>query len=289
MRDNILGRIDKSSVVIDVGGGAAPSVRADWVVDALSYDERGKLLGKRLETGDWRQETGGGRPHRKLRKQVGRRVTTPQASQAGRQAERVTTPQASQAGGQAERVTRETWVQLDLCARERWPFEDNQFDFALCTHVLEDLRDPIWVCSEISRIAKAGSIEVPSRVEEQSLGVEHPRYAGYYHHRWLVSENDGALEFRFKPHNLHALKDAIVTGVGPWRKISSEHANLCFEWQGEFAFKEVLEFDEAGVKQELCEFAKEARRLPELTVPTEGGFVEKMKRQVYYWRLGMQG
>ena len=175
-------------------------------------------------------------------------------------------------------------MQLDLCARKRWPFEDKQFDFALCTHVLEDLRDPIWVCSEISRIAKAGYIEVPSRIVEQSLGVEHPHYAGYYHHRWLVSECDGMLEFQFKPHCLHSLKGAIVASVGPWRRICPQYENLCFEWQGEFGFREVMEFDEAEVQRELCDFAAEARKFPDLTAPTMGPISEKMKRQIYYWR-----
>src|ERR1700760_4553932 len=51
------------------------------------------------------------------------------------------------------RYNAERWTQLDLCAREPWPFPDKHFDFAVCSHVLEDVRDPIWVCSEISRVA----------------------------------------------------------------------------------------------------------------------------------------
>src|SRR5690349_8377211 len=69
--------------------------------------------------------------------------------------------------GLPARYSRERWVQWDLCDRRPWPFPDKSFDFAVCSHLLEDVRDPIWICSELQRVAKAGYIEAPSRVEEQ--------------------------------------------------------------------------------------------------------------------------
>ena len=42
-----------------------------------------------------------------------------------------------------------------------YPFPDKHFDFLICSHVLEHLEDPVRACSEFSRIAKAGYIEVP--------------------------------------------------------------------------------------------------------------------------------
>lgn len=191
-------------------------------------------------------------------------------------------------GGQRparERFTRETWTQLDLCQRQPWPFPDGRFDYAVCTHVLEDLRDPIWVCAEMQRIARAGYIEVPSRVAEQSRGVEHPLYAGYYHHRWLVSIEDGVLVFRHKPHSLHALRDAVVVTLGPWRMINPRHAVLTLEWNGTLAAREQLEFDEATVNRELCRFAAQARQLPDLTVPRGGSGRERLLRWLYFQRL----
>jgi hypothetical protein len=90
----------------------------------------------------------------------------------------------------------------DICAREPWPFADDRFDFAICSHTLEDVRDPIWVCQELQRVAKAGYIEVPSRVEEQAFGVQ-GAWVGWGHHHWLVDIDDGGLEFVFKHHILH--------------------------------------------------------------------------------------
>ncbi len=188
-----------------------------------------------------------------------------------------------------ERFGPESWTQLDLCEHKPWPFPDNHFDFATCTHVLEDVRDPVWVSSEISRIAKAGYVETPSRVVEQTLGVEHPLYAGYYHHRWLVEAVDSGLQFRLKPHSLHSLRGAIVARVGVRTKINPAHATASLDWQGTIRCEEVLSFDEAAVNRELCEFAAGWRARPDLTVPTGLPLSAMLKRLVYYLRLRIRG
>ena len=87
--------------------------------------------------------------------------------------------------GRTSASPRETWVTRDICAREPWPFEDGAFDFVVCSHTLEDLRDPVWVCGELQRVARAGYIEVPSRLEEQSWNVQGP-WVGWGHHHWLI-------------------------------------------------------------------------------------------------------
>jgi SAM-dependent methyltransferase len=42
-----------------------------------------------------------------------------------------------------------------------WPFQNKHFDYAICTHVLEHLLDPVKACQELSRVAKAGYVEMP--------------------------------------------------------------------------------------------------------------------------------
>lgn len=42
-----------------------------------------------------------------------------------------------------------------------YPFGDKEFDFLICSHVLEHLEDPVRASREFSRIAKAGYLEVP--------------------------------------------------------------------------------------------------------------------------------
>jgi len=112
----------------------------------------------------------------------------------------------------AERFTADTWVVRDICDRERWPFHDGQFAFAICAHTLEDVRDPVWVCAELQRVARAGYVEVPSRLEEQALGVQGP-WVGWSHHRWLIDVEDGGLAFAPKSPLLdHRAADRFPVG-----------------------------------------------------------------------------
>lgn len=118
-----------------------------------------------------------------------------------------------------ERFTAATWIQRDICDREPFPFADKSVDFVICSHTLEDIRDPIWVCQEMQRIGRAGYIETPSRLEEQTYGVQGP-WVGWSHHRWLVEERHGALEFTFKHHIICGrqsdhLPEGFLDAVGP--------------------------------------------------------------------------
>jgi len=184
------------------------------------------------------------------------------------------------------RFSAERWIQADLCDHRPWPIKDKAFDFAICSHVLEDVRDPIWLCAEMQRIARAGYIETPSRVVEQSKGVENPRHAGFYHHRWLVSRvGDRRLEFRHKPHMLHSVNDAIVTRLPPTRRIRPEHAIVTLDWVESFEAVEVLEFNEANVIAELCDFAEAARKLPTLHESVGLPLGKSLHRRLFYTRL----
>src|SRR3712207_1225522 len=137
----------------------------------------------------------------------------------------------------SERFTTETWVQRDICDREPWPFADGRFDFAVCSHTLEDVRDPVWVCEELVRVAKAGYVEVPSRLEEQTWGVTGP-WAGWAPHRWLCDVDPCAprIEFVFKSPAVHlpsrCLPEAFRRGLPPERRVQ------WFWWEGSFAFAE---------------------------------------------------
>lgn len=96
------------------------------------------------------------------------------------------------------RYSADTWHQLDIC-QTSWPFADHQFDFAYCGQTLEDVRDPIAVCRELSRVARRGYVEVPSAWIECTYDIDvgplTARYPGYEKHRWLVFDEDGELLF----------------------------------------------------------------------------------------------
>jgi hypothetical protein len=150
-----------------------------------------------------------------------------------------------------ERFTRDTWVRRDACDREPWPFEDGRFDFAVCSHTLEDVRDPVWVCSELQRVARAGYVEVPSRLEEQSWGVAGP-WAGWSHHRWLVDVEGGAIRFVFKPHALHARASAQFP-PGFHATLSAAERVEQLWWEGSFEAYEQVFLEAAELEAYLDE------------------------------------
>jgi hypothetical protein len=91
------------------------------------------------------------------------------------------------------RFSRRTWVVRDVCGREPWPFGDGRFDFAVCT-ALPFLRDPVGVCAELARVARAGYVELPTIEAELGGGSDA---------RWLCDVVEAGLVFIAKPAAAH--------------------------------------------------------------------------------------
>lgn len=148
---------------------------------------------------------------------------------------------------EAERFTAATWIARDICDRRPWPFADDQFAFAVCSHTLEDVRDPVWVCSELARVARAGYVEVPSRLEEQAYGVHGP-WAGWSHHRWLCDVSDEGIEFVGKPGVLHGREDFQLPAEAGGALSEAERVQMLWWESGiearERVFLEAAELDE---------------------------------------------
>ena len=106
-------------------------------------------------------------------------------------------------GGPIEHFTAETWICRDLCDHTPWPFPDKSIDFCVCSHTLEDLRDPLWLCHEMIRVAKRGYIEVPSMAFELSRGREPGVPVGLSHHKWIVDIREAEITFIPKLHFVH--------------------------------------------------------------------------------------
>jgi hypothetical protein len=204
-RSRILAQLDDGDLVLDVGGGASPFPRADWVIGLLAYEERG-LYGP--------------------------------------------APDAA-----AERFTTATWVQRDMCAREPWPFADHEFDFSICSHTLEDVRDPLFVCSELIRVSRAGYVEVPSRLEEQSFGFQGP-WVGWGHHHWLIELEGDELTFVFKHHVMHG-RSSDHFPIGFRDTLSAEQRVLSLFWTDSFRFRERVFLDAPALDAYLADFVAE--------------------------------
>ena len=201
-RAAITARVPAGDLVLDVGGGASPLSRADWVLDLMAYADRGRY-GAPVEPA-------------------------------------------------AERFSPATWVQRDICDRTPWPFADGQFAFSVCSHTLEDVRDPIWVCAELIRVSRAGYIEVPSRLEEQAYGFQGP-WAGWGHHRWLIDIAGDSISFVAKHHVLHN-RPAQHFPAGFRDALSDEQRVQTLWWEGGFAFGERIFSDGPALDGYLEQF-----------------------------------
>lgn len=141
-------------------------------------------------------------------------------------------------GGEREFFTKNTWIQRDMCDRTPFPFADKEIDFVICSHTLEDIRDPLWVCSEMIRVAKRGYIEMPSRVVESCRGIE-PGQVGWSHHRWLVEIEDQHVRFLMKYHMIHSHWRFSLPASYLSRLPESMQVQWLF-WEREFAYSESI-------------------------------------------------
>lgn len=166
-------------------------------------------------------------------------------------------------GPEKEFFSKKTWIVQDISGKKSLPFKDKEIDFVVCSHTLEDIRDPIHLCSEIIRVGKRGYIEVPSRILESTIGIENSHYPGHYHHRWLIEINGSKITFRFKPGFLssswkyHFPKSRI-------KKMNAEERISYFFWNGAFQYEEVIQISSSKVLKELENFVKSKNAYPAL-------------------------
>lgn len=85
------------------------------------------------------------------------------------------------------------FFQLDL-EIQKLPFDDNMFDFVICAHILEHLRNPFRVVAEINRVGRAGYVGSPSIFTEV--------FWNWSEHKWLIIPVDDMLYFIWKKQNL---------------------------------------------------------------------------------------
>jgi len=73
---------------------------------------------------------------------------------------------------------------------EKIPFEDKEFDFVYCSHVLEHVDVPEKACSELQRIGKRGYIETPTKGKDIWLNS-----GKISNHKWFVENINDKLLF----------------------------------------------------------------------------------------------
>lgn len=104
--------------------------------------------------------------------------------------------------------------------------KNGKFHFCICTHTLEDIINPVYVCEQICKISNEGYISFPSKFRELSR-FEGGNYRGYIHHRWIFKVKDGNKIVAFPKINLienNKLFDKIAN-------MSDDLKDLSFYWK----------------------------------------------------------
>ncbi len=168
--------------------------------------------------------------------------------------------------GHGRRSIPATWVQTDICATP-WPYPDKYFEFAFCSHVLEDVRDPLAVLREISRVSRGGYIETPSRAREIFVAARYPRLAawfgrapaaGFPNHRWYVENVEGQFRFLAKTAETIAAPEYVLTRGELGRDLTEEESGLGVFWSDRIDGRELvfqnpreIGFELRGFKQRI--------------------------------------
>lgn len=83
---------------------------------------------------------------------------------------------------------------------QQLPFEDRQYDFVFCSHVLEHLDNPGAAIRELQRVGRRGYIEVPTRLSDVMFNFtripDHHRWHGFVQGNTLILAEWNAWERR---------------------------------------------------------------------------------------------
>ena len=109
-------------------------------------------------------------------------------------------------------------------------------------------------------MAKAGYVEIPSRLFEQSRGHERG-IVGLSHHRWLIELEGSHLKFYQKYHSLHG--DTRLSFPGSFLKsLPPEKLVTWLFWDGSFSFEEVTIHGLEAIREEFSRFLRANYRPP---------------------------
>jgi ubiquinone/menaquinone biosynthesis C-methylase UbiE len=138
----------------------------------------------------------------------------------------------------------------------KFPFEDNSFDYVICSHVLEHVDDVELFLKEIFRVAKRGYFEYPLLPYDYLYNIEaHLNFLKFDGHKmYLMKKNKTDLNY-FKPVHDFFLS-TLKAGYGDFLTKIDYCFFEGFEWDTPFELKysnNLNDFIEIKVKPKLVE------------------------------------
>lgn len=165
-----------------------------------------------------------------------------------------------------------------------FPFEDNEFDYVVCSHVLEHVTDINLFISELTRIAKRGYLEFPVALYDYLYDIsEHLNFC-YYDQRTIFWGKKSDFELsKFKPLTSilnKTLTSEYFTFVDTFKNLFFQG----FEWEGTIntiktsELKELI-FSEKDVVFLIGEALQQKKT--ETNVSLLGAFKQKLRNILY--------
>lgn len=125
-------------------------------------------------------------------------------------------------------------MKFDICKDSEWDqllervARDGLYDYAICTHTLEDVYNPFTALELLPKIARAGIITMPSVTTELSR-IERESYLGFIHHRWIFDKEGDQMLVVPKLSMLETLVENNI-------KQDLDRDEICYEWNGSIEY-----------------------------------------------------
>lgn len=100
------------------------------------------------------------------------------------------------------------------------------FDYAICTHTLEDVYNPVTALEMLPTIAKHGIISMP-RARIELSRIENRGWLGFIHHRWIFDQVDDHMLLIPKLSFLEQLSKLAYTNASE---------EIVYEWDNTIPF-----------------------------------------------------
>lgn len=145
-----------------------------------------------------------------------------------------------------------------MCNIQEMPFDDKEFDFVYCSHVLEHVSDPERACLELMRVAKRGYIESPTRGKDILFNN-----AKKSNHRWAINSFNNILVFNeYTPEEIEGIQCDVLADMHISPQSNREKAvsaliylkanllNTMFYWEDKFDY-EIRQHNSVFISSEL--------------------------------------
>jgi hypothetical protein len=142
--------------------------------------------------------------------------------------------------------------------------QHGKFDYAICTHTLEDIIHPTTALRNLSKVSKAGIITMPT-VNAELSRIENKQWLGYIHHRHLFDYDNDTIVYASK---LSFIESMLPEGF----QEQDMYREIRFQWQDDIKFKSFMDDylgpDATTLMNNYRDFVFESIRKSQNTVDT---------------------